>query len=241
MPGKTTFMIPVLVALLAPAVHAEQGFLENFGLSGTTGVVNTPVASVLPSGTIGFGFSLIDEQWAYNARGRTDNNHYFLTVGFLPRVELSVRISYFPKGKLFQDADREGTADRGGSGRILLLTEGESRPALAIGVDDVRGTRKFHSLYAVGGKTFNLPVDDLAARISVGYGSDALDAKLHVLDGGFGSAELFYSDFLSWGVDYDTEKWNTIFRLVAFRHLAARFVLLNFEAPAGGFAWTQSF
>ena len=204
-------------------------------------MVNTPVASVLESGTIGFGFSLVDEQWAYNARGRTDNNHYFLTVGFLPRVELTVRASYFPQGTLFQTASEQGTVDRGAGGRILLIPEGERIPALAIGAEDIRGTRRFHSLYAVTTKTVDLPIKNLVARFSAGYGSDALTAKLHVLNGVFGGGEVFLSDTVSWGLDFDTEKWNTVIRLVAFRHLAARFVLLNFEAPAGGFTWTHSF
>jgi hypothetical protein len=131
--------------------------------------------------------------------------------------------------------------DRGGSGRILLLTEGDWRPALAVGGDDVRGTRRFHALYAVASKTFDLPPKWLQARVSAGYGSTVLDAKQYVLEGGFGGGELVFSDVVSLALDYDSEKWNTLIRLVAFKHLAVRYALLNFEVPAGGLTWTQSF
>ena len=127
MAGKTLILALYLTTLFAPAARAETEFLENFTLSGTSGVVNTPVASVLASGTIGFGFSLIDEQWAYNARGRTDNNHYFLTVGFLPRVELSVRASYFPQGEAVHRGRRG--RDRGPGSKRTDPAPYRGRPA----------------------------------------------------------------------------------------------------------------
>jgi hypothetical protein len=225
----------------------DLGILDPVTLHGTTGLINTPVADVLPSGTIAFGVSVIDKEWAYHGRiqgkapSRTDNIHYFLTAGFLPRVEVSVRASYFPDDRLYQDALETGTVDRGASGRILVLPEGKAHPAVAVGGDDVRGTRRFHALYVVGSKTFDVRPGWVKARISAGYGSTALDAENYVLDGGFGGGEVVLSDFLSLALDYDTEKWNTLVRLVAFRHLAARFALLNFEAPAGGLTWTHSF
>jgi len=219
----------------------ETGYIVPTGLRGMSGLINTPTADVLPSGSIRFGFSLVDKQWAYHARGKTDNNHYFLTVGFLPRVEVSILASYFPHDKLSVNLPGEGTVDRGGSGRLLLLDEGRTRPAVAIGIDDARGTRRFHDLYIVGSKWLKKSEIPVSARISAGYGSTLLHAKRHVLDGVFGGGEIVYHDAVSLALDFDTEKWNTSIRLIAFQRLAAHFAFLNFEAPAGGFSWTQRF
>jgi len=230
----------LLLGLPAP-VRAGDGYVVPSDLRGMTGLINTPTADVLPNGTVRFGFSLVDKQWAYHARGRTDNNHYFLSVGFLPRVEVSVLASYFPHDKLSIFLEGEGTVDRGGSGRILLLDEGHTRPAVAVGIDDARGTRRFHALYVVGSKWLRRPDLPVAAHFSAGYGSTALRAKNHILDGVFGGGEVVVRNTVSVALDYDTEKWNTSIRLIAFHRLAAHFAFLHLEAPAGGFTWTQSF
>lgn len=224
-----------------PAPARADDYVVPCDLRGMTGLINTPTADVLPSGTVRFGFSLVDKQWAYHARGRTDNNHYFLSVGFLPRVEVSVLASYFPHDRLSVFLQGEGTVDRGGSGRILLLNEGKMRPAVAVGIDDARGTRRFHALYVVGSKWFTRDDLPVSARLSAGYGSTALRAKNYILDGVFGGGEVVYRGTASLALDFDTEKWNTSIRLIAFHRLAAHFAFLNFEAPAGGFTWTQSF
>jgi len=240
--GRTALGLALALLLVRPAaVRAGDGYVVPNGLRGMSGLINTPTADVLPSGTLRFGFSLVDKQWAYHARGFSDNNHYFLSVGFLPRVEVSILASYFPHDKLSKFLEGEGTVDRGGSGRLLLLDEGRTRPAVAVGIDDARGTRRFHALYIVGSKWVrkeNLPVE---ARLSAGYGSTALRAKNHILDGVFGGGEFVVRDAVSLALDYDTEKWNTSIRLIAFHRLAAYFAFLNFEAPAGGFSWTQPF
>ena len=91
-------------------------------------------------------------------------------------------------------------------------------------------------------KTVELPVESLVARLSAGlrFRCPERPSCTSWMAGSEGWS-CFLSDTISWGLDFDTEKWNTGIRLVAFRHLAARFVLLNFEAPAGGFTWTHSF
>jgi Exopolysaccharide biosynthesis protein YbjH len=137
-------------------------------LIGMTGLINTPTADVIPSGALRIGFGWFDKEWAYHARGVSDNYHYFLSFGFVSRVEVAIRASYFPDGQLDTSTPEKGTVDRGGNARVLLLTEGGRRPALALGIDDVRGTRRFHSLYAVGSKTFIIKPEIIRVRVSAG-------------------------------------------------------------------------
>jgi hypothetical protein len=209
-------------------------------LLGTSGLVVTPTADVIPGETILFGLTFTDKAWSYFDRGDSDNYTYFLTAGFLPRVEVSIHATYAPNDRLIQTSDNEGTNDRGASGRLLLLVEGDRRPGLAVGIDDVRGTRRFHSLYAVTSKGYTFG-NSVLIRGSLGYGSDALDAKNYILNGVFGGGEIRYRETAGIALDYDTEKWNTSFRLVLFERLAAYAAFLDFKSPSGGISWFQRF
>jgi len=108
-------------------------------------------------------------------------------------------------------------------------------------MDDIRGTRRFHSLYAVGSKTFVVKPQLIRVRVSGGYAPDWIEAKDHNLFGGFGGGEVTVGNLASWAIDYDTEKWNTSIRLFAFRRVTAYLALLNFEGSAGGVSWTHQF
>ena len=210
-------------------------------LIGMTGLINTPTAQVIPSGAIRLGVGWYDKEWAYHARGISDNFHYYLTFGFVSRVEVSIRASFFPDDQLDTATQQKGTVDRGGNLRLLVLTEDRLRPSVAVGMDDIRGTRRFHSLYAVGSKTFVIKPELIRAHISAGYAPDWIHAKDHNMFGGFGGGEVTVGRWASLALDYDTEKWNTCFRLFAFRRVTAYLALLNFEGSAGGVSWTHQF
>jgi len=210
-------------------------------LIGMTGLINTPTADVIQSGALRLGVGYYDKEWAYHARGKSDNYHYYLTFGFVSRVEVSIRASSFPDDQLDTSSPEKGTVDRGGNARVLVLTEDRLRPAVAFGMDDIRGTRRFHSLYAVGSKTFVVKPQLIRVRVSGGYAPDWIEAKDHNLFGGFGGGEVTVGNLASWAIDYDTEKWNTSIRLFAFRRVTAYLALLNFEGSAGGVSWTHQF
>jgi exopolysaccharide biosynthesis protein YbjH len=210
-------------------------------LIGMTGLITTPTADVIPSGALRLGVGFLPKEWAYHGRGITDNYHYYLTFGFVSRVEVSIRASYFPDDQLDTSTPEKGTVDRGGNIRLLVLTEDRLRPAVAFGMDDIRGTRRFHSLYAVGSKTVIIKPELIRIRVTGGYAPDWIEAKDHNLFGGFGGAEVTVGNLASWAIDYDTEKWNTCFRLFAVRRVTAYLALLNFEGSAGGVSWTHQF
>ena len=237
--GLVLLLVGAAPALAAPPDPTEAWLLAP-ALHGMTGLINTPTAYTLPSGALRVGFGWYDKEWAYHARGLSDNYHYFLTFGFVSRVEVSIRASYFPDDYL-ETPEEKGTVDRGGNARFQAITEGPHRPAIAVGIDDIRGTRRFHALYAVGSKTFSAKSDFFRVGVSAGYGSRALDAKTYVLDGIFGGAEFSVGRYGSLALDYDTEKWNTGIRVYAFQHLTAYVAFLHWEAPAGGVCWTHRF
>ena len=112
---------------------------------------------------------------------------------------------------------------------------------MAVGINDVRGTRRYHSLYLVGTKTISVTPGKFEAQVSLGYGSTALDAMGYVLDGLFGGMELQVHRFLTIQLENDTEKWNTGIRIAFLRYLSAHVTLLHMDTLSGGIAWTQHF
>lgn len=225
------------------SASAQDEWIPQASLRGMSGLVVIPTADVMPTDAVRFGVSWVDKKVAHNTKDQSDNYHFFFTAGFLPRVEVSFRVTHAPDGLFKKELSTEpGTFDRGGSGRLLILTEGRKRPAVAVGIDDARGTRRFHSLYVVASKWFTNPGDLVEAQLAGGYGSDALKTEHdRVLDGVFGGGQIVYRQLVAVALDFDSETWNTIIRAHAFGHLTAQVALLDFTGPAGGVIWTQRF
>jgi hypothetical protein len=213
----------------AAATEGEEGWLS---LHGTSGLVVTPTAEVAPDATLRLGYSFMDAKWVPHGRGEFDNEIWFLNFGFLPRVEVTVRATVLPGSRLtrFDDAP---IVDRMGSARLQLLRPGRF-PGIALGVDDVRGTRYYHSLYAVGTQRVVWDAAGLDLRASVGFGSRALEARNHLLDGVFGGLETRVFRTVSFVADHDTEKWNAGVRVRLLGRISAQVAWLDLEIPSAG-------
>ncbi|MGH2569573.1 MAG: YjbH domain-containing protein, partial [bacterium] len=214
----------------------EEGWLSLHGMSG---LVLTPTAEVTQDATVRLGYSFMDQKWVPHGRGEFDNEIYFLDFGFLPRVEATVRATVLPGSRLTR-FDEAPIVDRMGSVRLQLLRPSRV-PALAVGIDDVRGTRFYHSLYVVGTQRVAFDVARLDLRLSAGYGSRALEANNYLLDGVFGGLEARVFRTVSFVGDYDTEKWNAGVRLLLFRRISAHLAWLDLEIPAGGVGFLHRF
>jgi hypothetical protein len=108
---------------------------------------------------------------------------------------------------------------------------------VAAGVDDVSGTRLFHSLYVVASQA--VPAPGAAMDVSVGYGADPLHADVRVLDGWFGGLEVRPWPWAAARLDFDTEKWNSGASLTVADRLSLDLVLLHLDTVSGGVHWTH--
>jgi hypothetical protein len=207
--------------------------------TGMTGFVNTPWAGVLEDRALETGYASIPRAWAYDHRGTSENQLFSTTLGFLPRVETSLRWSRIRGYHSFQEIapdSRLVDLDRMASVRVALLPPRHGRPGLALGVEDARGQRRFHSTYAVTGMPFTVAA--VRARVSAGYGFRVLDARRRVLDGAFGAAELSPLPWLRAQLEYDTEKWNAGLGLSPWSGLRLRAALLHLESLSLGAGWS---
>jgi len=213
----------------------ERPVPDLINLSGMTGFMNTPWAGVLSDRRIEAGYSRIPRKWAYDHRGQHDNEVFYATMGFLPRVEVSARVTRIPGYKSFQDIVPESEltdTDYMASGRLRLLEPRPGRPGLALGIEDAKGTRRFHSTYAVTGLPYR--IGQVQGRLSMGYAFDVLEAGRRTLLGTFGAVELSPWRMLAAQLEYDTEKWNLGVAVPAPYGIRLRAALLNMESLSIG-------
>ena len=215
--------------------------LDLINLTGVTGFVNTPWAGVLADRRLEVGYSKVPRKWAYDHRGENDNEVYYLTLGFLPRAEASVRWTVLPGLKTFSDILPESEltdTDYMASGRICLVPPRLNRPGLAVGAEDVKGTRRFHSTYVVSGLPWR--IGQVQGRLSVGYAPDVLKAWRRTLLGTFGALEYSPWRFLAAQVEYDTEKWNLGVAVPAPYGIRFRAALLHLQSLSVGVGFGHS-
>jgi hypothetical protein len=187
------------------------------------------------------GWNWVPRRWAYDLRERHDNHVLYTTMGFLPRTEMTLRWTVFPGYRSFQDEvpdSRLTDTDEMVSFRLQLLEPRIGRPGLAIGIEDMVGTRRFHSTYGVAGLPWR--IQGMHGRATLGYAFVALDATRHVLDGPFGAVEWSPWDRLALQVEHDSEKWNVGLAVTPAFGLRLRAALLDATtlSVGGGFAVT---
>jgi len=236
-PGPLAIVFLAVVLGLSPSRAAAGERIEFPSLGGTTGLLNTPTANVASDGHLFFGYHAIDKRWSYEGRTVLDNRIWYLTVGFLPNLEVSIRATVLPGESLLEDVPIDAV-DRMGSFRYRFLKE-KVWPSLAVGIDDIKGTRRLHSFYFVGTKSVKPFMVPVVAEFSLGYGLRTFDAARYLLDKEFGGIELKVGSWASGILEYDSEKWNAGLRLRAFSRLSAQVGVLHMEVLSGGLAWTQ--
>ncbi len=204
-------------------------------LPGTSGLVSIPTATIAADGSMSAGVNVIAPHYHeyYGSKFGNDAAQVrFATIGFLPFVEVGLRLTHMNGGV------PQGIGDRMVSGRVRLLKEGRHLPALAVGAHDVVGTRLYHATYAVATKH----VRTVAGRagLTVGYGHDVLGlrAKGRQFDGLFGGVSLTPRPWVTLLAEYDGERPNVGVRLGPVHGVALLAALQNGDAISGGLSYT---
>ncbi len=236
-PARVPFRAALGLALAAGLWLAPRGAVAQPSMSGLSGHWNAPGAELLGDGRLEFGYNSIPKRWAYDHRGLFRNDVYFATLGFLSRVEVSVRVTSLPGFIAFSNVDsasRLTDADRMVSAKVQFLRASGLRPDVAAGVEDLEGTRRFHTAYIVAGRSF--PVGSLQLRVDAGLAGPVFRQRTNVtLNGVFGAAELRAAGRVTAGIEYDSEKWNLGLKARGPAGFTARLVWLNARDLSGGF------
>jgi len=214
---------------------------EWVSFSGMTGFIETPWAGVMNDRGLEAGYDWVPKKWAYDHRGTNDNQIFYGTLGFIPHIETAIRWTRIPGYRSFQEVVPDSKLvdiDRMSSGRIEVLAPRPGRPGLAAGIEDIQGTRRFHSAYAVTGMPFS--IFRLESRATFGYGFRAFDATRYVLDGAFGAFELDPTRIVRLLAEYDTEKWNIGLGISPGAGFRIRVAFLNLESITVGAGWAHT-
>jgi hypothetical protein len=204
-----------------------------------TGLLHVPTAHVTPEGALHAGYMHHHRSYSYEGRGVLENRVYFVNVGLLPYLETTLRATVTPGEYLIEDVPVDA-ADRMFSARIQSPWPRRG-PVLAAGVHDIRGTRRFHSLYFVATQGIEPDFTPMAAEVTCGFGLRSLTAPRYLLDGVFGGIQFRATPWAVGLVEYDSEKWSGGARFILFSRLSATVALLDFEKLSGGAAWTHHF
>jgi hypothetical protein len=221
--------------------HGEPSAPQWVSLSGMTGFIFTPWAGVMKDREFEIGYNKIPKEAVWNRRGLNPNEVYYAALGFIPRTEVGLRWTVVPGYHTFQDIVPESPytdADRMFSGRVELLTPRPLRPGLAVGVEDLRGTRRYHSTYGVAGMPFDFY--RLQNRVTIGYAPRVFTASGRTLDGLFGAYEFTVRQTVAAALEYDTEKWNSMLGINLGFGIRARVALLDLEHLSFGVGWYRA-
>jgi hypothetical protein len=204
-------LLLVTSALILPRVAAP---LPAQSLTGTTGLVTIPTAAMPADGTLTVGMNLLDDRYHDYAQRKQQGHDaivQFASVGFLPFVEVGLRLS---RGV---DVPDQAIGDRMISVRLRVLKEEAHLPAVVVGVHDIVGTRYFHAEYVVASKQVATPLG--AVGLHAGYGGDwsSVRARAHQFVGGFGGISVAPRPWVTLMAEHDAERVNAGMRLHVWR------------------------
>ena len=232
-PGARLMSIAWGAITALTSVHS----LSAQSLAGTTGLVSIPTAEMPEDANLAVGVNLIDRRYhGYSNEGfdRHPALVEFASVGFLPFVEVGLRLTRVT------GVPRQALGDRMLSVRLRLLDEATRRPAVVVGAHDLAGTRRFHTIYAVGSKTVGTVPRIGPVGLHLGYGGDPLSLRRvgSGLDGVFGGVSVAPAQWASLMAEYDTEHVNAGARLKFWR-FALLAAAQNLDGFSAGISYTQ--
>jgi hypothetical protein len=190
--------------------------------SGTSSLINIPIARVIGDKEVVVGMGYINQRVAYLSNGRCDNFPFYMTLGYLPRLEFSAGVVFVPGRKSYDGTRtyKDGVV----SLQYLLLKERKWTPAIAIGARDIYSFILLNTSYVVSSKKLVQNKQSTLA-IHVGYGSKIIDKHIgvppsdrkrpvgHTIVGIFGGIEMSWKHALVYMVEFDSAKINSGFRL----------------------------
>lgn len=194
----------------------SQPGIAAMSITGTTGLVGIPTARVMQDGKIAFGIGYTDNEYSLYGP-KYAQIAYYVTVGYLPFLELSLRVTSFPKK---MEVGAYGSVkDRMGSVKLRIMNESIYLPSVLLGIHDVMGTVSaknvhFNAAYIVMSKSIHHQFIGLL-DIHLGYASDVMmkEARDHSIAGTFAGMEMKLFRHLVAMAEYDTQKYNVGLRL----------------------------
>lgn len=218
-------LLPILLGCFISSTNAQVG------PGGVTSIMFVPTANLLPEGHIAVGFGFIPKPYGRFIAPDHDNLPYFMTIGFLPFVEFSLRATQALK------RGTGGIGDRMASVRVAVWRQKSNSPGLVIGLHDVTGIVRskewFHSFYLASTKSFDFG-ETIDLQATVGYGVDWFKSRGNEFEGLFGGLAMSFLKTIAIKSEYDSRRINVGIGVNLANHLNANFILLGGDKIAFG-------
>jgi hypothetical protein len=206
-------------------------------LTGSTGLVTIPTADMSKDGEMSFGVSFVNKKYNVRLPDQYHQYAYFVTMGYLPFLEVSLRITQH-----FNYPGKEALGDRMPSVRLRCIQEKENIPSVVLGAHDFLGVLSgtdaihFNALYLVCSKHFQLNrFPNMSAHI--GYGTDWIKAKHREFVGLFGGLSISVHESIACMLEYDDKKMNGGLQVILFNHVQMTCAFLNFDSLSGNLCY----
>jgi hypothetical protein len=216
------------------SVWESQSLLSAQALTGTTGLVTVPTAAMPADGSATVGVHWVDRRYHRSGLGDNTGIYQFASVGFLPFMEVGLRLTRV------LDTPRQALGDRMVSVRFRLLEEGDRVPAVVVGAHDLVGTRIYHATYVAASKEIDgVPVAGTVG-LHAGYGGQwlSVSAQGEQFQGVFGGVSVAPRSWIALMAEHDAERVNAGVRLHVWRLnlLAAAY---GMDGLSGGISYTH--
>ena len=236
---RNRLIILVIILLFT----TSNKLLAGICISGTSGLINIPTAQVISVKKVVVGMGYVNNQVAYLSNGLCDNFPFFITIGYLPRLEFSAGVVFVPGRKSYDGTNtyKDGIV----SLQCLLLKERKWTPAMAIGVRDIYSYILLNTSFFVLSKNL-VQKKNTTLSLHCGYGYDIINRHLgvppadrkhpvgHTIIGMFGGIEMKWKNNIVYMMEFDSEKINTGFRFRLNPYLELEVDLFNMSKVCGG-------
>lgn len=200
-------------------------------ITGPSGLFTIPTAEVLSDKNISIGVNFLDKKYVEYSNYNYDIATVNIVIGFLPFLELTGRVT---RGLNLISY----SMDRYIGLKFKIKGEEKYWPSIAVGLNNPFNTgesaKHFNSTYLVLTKTIALNNLLREVKVTLGYGSDIVNAVNYQFVGIFGGIDLSFADYIDLLAEYDGDRFNGGVRVTLFDHLQILAGLMNFESFSGG-------
>ncbi len=218
-----------------------QTYSYSQNLEGMEGLFFIPSAEINADAKLTVGTNYLDRSIVSFGGFNISAENYFLSINFLPFVEASIRIT---RMNGLPSENSQAIGDRTPSIKLRIKEESEYFPSVAFGLHDIftvfGGVGAVHNnaLYGVATKNLNLGSIISSLSLTIGYGTDYLDAANHNFVGIFGGVSVKILDSVYFIIEYDSKRSNGAVRTQLFNHLNILIGFLEFKNISGGLSYS---
>lgn len=195
---------------------------------GTTGLLNIPRATPNTDGTFMFGGSFLPQQLTPDYFNYNTGN-YFLNITFLPFLEISYTLTFLKVN------NKDINQDRSISARLYCFKEKRTIPAVAIGINDLKGTSFYKAAYVVATKHFHTNY----LTFSISTGITARNLEWQGINGLFTGITMDFNRLkgLQIVTEYDSRVINAGVLVTLFNHLQLTAFAYDLKYVVGGLSY----